>query len=440
MSSKYQQTWVLISLLVLAGCNFPSPTSEPPTETSGASLVEPSPAPSDLPASPAATSPATPQSAIASSTPSDQNLRIAYTDNGNLWALEIGSVATRLTAGGGINEVRLSDDGEWIAYVVRDPDQDTAQLHSVRFDGSSPQLLLDAASFDALYPLGPFVHYTISNFDFQPGTRTLLFNTRGVFEGPGLAKNDDLLAIDVMTGQINPLLARGEGGDFTVSPTGDQIAIVRSDSLGIVNVDGANLRSEVLTFTPVITYSEYFFYPLPVWSGASVVLPVPQQDPFFASEPGTVWSVNGEPQTLSRPDGDLFGPQREHPLVSPDGLSVAYFRAADAAGEQHLIIERLDTGEQTVYDTGLIQWKGWSPDSNRTVYTKGTGFDLYLGELGGPPAPLVPGTELRWINANKYLYMTGDPGGWTLTLGDLTGGAIPLATLSGAFDTFDFAE
>jgi hypothetical protein len=262
---------------------------------------------SEVPASPAATSPATAQVVVPTSEPEVQNIRIAYTDDGNLWALEIGSDPMQLTVNGGISDVRISDDGEWIAYVVQNPDQDTAELHSASFDGSSHQLLLNADSFDALYPLGPFIHYTLSSFEFLLDSHTLLFNTRGVFEGPGLAKNDDLLAIDVANGQIAPLLPRGDGGDFTASPSGDQIAIVRPDSLGFVNADGAGLRPEVLTFTPVITYSEYFFYPLPVWAGAEVVLPVPQQDPFFAGEPGTVWSVNGESQTLSRPDGDLFG-------------------------------------------------------------------------------------------------------------------------------------
>jgi hypothetical protein len=276
--------------------------------------------------------------------------------------------------------------------------------------------------------------------DFLPGSHTLLFNTRGVFEGPGLAKNDDLLAINAATGQFISLLPRGEGGDFTASPTGDQIALVRPNSLSFADSNGANLRSEVMTFNPVITYSEYFFYPLPVWADDSVVIAVPQQDPFFAEEPGSVWEVNVEPQILTRPDGDLFGPQREFPIVSPDGSKLAFFRAADAAGEQHLVIQELDNGDETIYDTGPIQWKGWGPDSNRMVYAKGTGFDLYLGELGAPPAPLAPGTGLRWINANEYLYVAGDPGGWTLMLGDLAGGTTPLAMLSGTFVTFDFAE
>ncbi len=428
--------------LTLAGCNLPTQTAEPATE-----LSEPRPttAPSEAPTSPEATAhttaPPTEEAAGVPTSPAQQNLRVVYTNDGNLWAMEIGSSPRQLTVSGDISEVRISDDGEWIAYTIRDSNEDTADLHSIRFDGSSSQLLLDEAGFDALYPLEGFIHTTLSSMDFLPRSHTLLFNTRGVFEGPGLAKNDDLLSINVETGQFTPLLPRGEGGDFTASPGGDQIAIMRPDSLSFVDSNGANLRSEVLTFTPVITYSEYFFYPLPVWADASIVMAVPQQDPFFAEEPGSVWDVNVEPQILTRPDGDLFGPQRQFPIVSPDGSKLAYFRAADAAGEQQLVIQQLDTGEQTIYDTGPIQWKGWGPESDRMVYTKGTGFDLYLGEPGAPPAPLAPGTGLRWINnTNEYLYVAGDPGGWTLMLGDLDGNTIPLAMLSGAFVTYDFAE
>jgi len=437
MSSKSRTLWAPVALagLFLAGCNLPAPSVEPATEVLDGSLVEPSPASSDAPTIAPATIPA---NSVVPTASAVQELRVAYTDDGNLWAVIKGLGPVQLTDTGGISDVRLSDDGEWIAYVVRDPDQDTADLHSIQFDGSSSQILLDEAGFDALYPLEGFVHSTLSSMDFLPGSHTLLFNTRGVFEGPGLAKNDDLLSINAETGQFTALLPRGEGGDFTASPTGNQIALARPDSLSFVDANGANLRPEVLTFSPVITYSEYFFYPLPVWSDGSVVLPVPQQDPFFAAEPATVWSVNGEAQVIAEPTDDLFAPQRELPIVSPDGMHLAYFRELDEPGEQQLVIERLDNGEQVIYDTGSLQWKGWGPDSYLFAYTKGSGLDLYLGDLLGEPEPLGSGTGLGWVNASEYLYLAGVPGSWTLTLADIEGNRMPLALISNG--VYDFAE
>ena len=442
MSIKSRQLWVPFGLagLIFAGCNFPTPTIETPTETVEAILTEPTLAPGETPASLPATPPATAQAAVLPTIPAMLNLRVAFTDDGNLWAVEEGLEPAQLTDTGGISEVRLSNDGQWIAYVVRGLDQDTAELHSIRFDGSNSQILLDAASFDALYPLESFVHYTLSNLDFLPGSHTLLFNTRGVFEGPGLAKNDDLLAIDVATGQITPLLARGVGGDFTVSPGGDRIAIVRPDSLGFVNADGTNLRSEVLTFSTVITYSEYFFYPLPVWSDSSVVVPIPQEDPFFAAEPGTVWHVNDVPQVIAQPDGDLFAPQSEVPIVSPGGGYLAFFEDAEEAGQQHLVIQGLSSGEQIIYDTGSIQWKGWAPNLRQFAYTKGSGLDLMLGDLLHEPRPLGPSTGLRWLNASEFLFLHGEPGNWALEHMDLQGGRSTLATSFGETVAYDFAH
>jgi len=440
MRSRRRFPWALVALLVLAGCNLPTPNAESPTQAAGTILVEPTLGSSAVPASPAPTAGATADVAVETSTPEPRNLRIAYTDGGNLWAFEIGSAPRQLTDRGGISEIRLSDDGEWIAYTIRDPAEDTAELHTIGFDGNNPQVLMDAAGFDALYPLEAFLHFTLSNFDFIPGSHTLLINTRGVFEGPGLAKNDDLLAVDVETGRIRPLLAPGSGGDFTASPTGDSIAIVRPDSIGFVNADGSDLRPEVLTFRPVITYSEYFFYPLPVWSGEAVVFPVPQEDPFFAEDSGTVWNINDVPQAIAQPDGDLFAPQRQLPIISPDGMHLAYLRTADEAGAQHLVIQRLDTGEENIYDTGSIQWKGWGPDSYLFSYTKGSGLDLYVGNLLSVSESLGSGAGLRWINASQYLYLSGAPGSWTLTLADKFGGTMPLAIPSGDFVVYDFAE
>ena len=440
MSSKSRTLWALVALvgLFVTGCNLPTQTVEPATEVPDSSLVEPSPASSEVPTNAPATVPATSEAEGVPTASVAQVLRVAYTDDGYLRAVEKGLGPVQLTDTGGISDVRISDDGEWIAYVVRDPDQDTADLHSVRFDGSSSRILLDEGSFDELYPLEGFIHTTLSTMDFLPGSHTLLFNTRGVFEGPGLAKNDDLLSINVETGQFTPLLPRGEGGDFTASPAGDQIALARPESLSFIDANGANLRPDVLSFSSVITYSEYFFYPLPVWSDGSVVLPVPQQDPFFAAEPGTVWSVNGEAQVLAEPTGDLFGPQRELPIVSPDGMHLAYFRELDGPGEQQLVIERLDNGEQVIYDTGSLQWKGWGPDSYLFAYTKGSGLDLYLGDLLGEPEALGSGTGLRWVNESEYLYLAGVPGSWTLTLADQAGNKMPLAIISNG--VYDFAE
>ena len=121
-------------------------------------------------------------------------------------------------------------------------------------------------------------------------------------------------------------------------------------------------------------------------------------------------------------------------------MKVVYFRAADAAGEQHLVIHRLDSGEQIIYDTGQLTWRGWAPDSIRFVYSKGTGLDLYLGELGAAPEYIASGSGLRWINENEYLFLRKNPDSWTLLRVDLSGLVAALANPGGDFVAYDFAD
>jgi len=299
-----------------------------------------------------------------------------------------------------------------------------------------------------LYPLEGFLRYTLADFRQIPGTHQVLFNTRGVFEGPGLAKSDDLLALDADTGALVRLLAPGEGGDFALSPDGSQLAIVRPDSIGFARSDGTDLRPEVLSYSPVLTFSEYFFYPRPVWSpeGDSVLVAIPGENPFAESPSGTIREVpadGGSASVLASISGDLFRPQGESALISPDGTTAAYLRAAVVSGEQDLLLYRPSSGESFTVATGTLQWKGWAPDSLHFAYTQGSGLDLFIGEVGAPSMPLGSAASLRWINDQQYLYLAGTPGDWNLTLGDLSEAALSLVDLAGsdgAFVPYDFAR
>ena len=432
-----------VSLLTLVAfalaCNLRGPApDEPELSDPATATAPPEDAQVELGQIAATLSPA-----AAPATPEPAPLRVAYTDGGDIWAVEVGSAPYQLTNSGGVTDVRISDDGEWIAYVIRDPNEDTAELRATQFDGSQEHVLLSPADFDALHPLNDFVHYTLSNMDFLPGSYQLLFNTRGVFQGPGLAKSDDLLSVNVENAQVSVLLPPGEGGDFTASPSGERLAIVQPDNVGFVDADGSNPNPGALTFPWVITYSEYFFYPLPVWTGDKVIVPVPSEDPFFGSGGGSVWDLPSEPgdaQTLAAPAGDLFWPQREEPLISPDGSYAATFQDAESEGEMYLVLHELSSGTETIYDTGFISWKGWAPDSIRFAYTKAGGLDLWKGELGAGPVPIGSGTSPRWVNSEEFLYLAGVPTNWTLSLADVLGNTMALASPAGDFVAFDFAN
>jgi hypothetical protein len=369
---------------------------------------------------------------------------MVFVDGGDAWYTDGRGTARRLTDGGGISEVFLSDDAQWAALLLRDPQLDTAELQVVRTDAPARRTLMRAEDFDRLHPLEGFLHITPSRLAFIPGTHTLLFNSRAVFEGPGLAKFDDLFSLDVESGALTPLLPAGSGGDFWFSPDASRLALVRPGSIGVIGVDGSNPVLQSLTFPPVITYSEYAYYPLPVWSPDSSLLrvAVPDHDPFAPSPGGAVWNIpaGGEsPVRLREISGDLFRPQAAAPLISPDLAWLAFTRETTSPGVSELIILSLADGAETVYDRGAIQWMGWAPDSRRFIYSRPGGASLQLGELGSEPSVLPAGTGLQWLEGATYLFLSGAPGSWSIVLGRLDAPAIPLVSPAGDFVSFDAA-
>ena len=431
---------------LLAACNYPGPAASP-TADALAATAEALPAGSATPSATPSPLPPTP-SPSPSATPPPPVLHIVYVEDNDLWALEPGAAPDRLTSSGNIGDVRLASDGELVVYVVRDANFEFVEMRSIGFDGTGDRLLLGSDTLGTLYPLEGFLRYTLSDFTLVPGTHQVLLNTRGVFEGPGLAKSDDLLAVDADSGALSMLLAPGQGGDFTLSPDGTQLAIVRATSVSFARSDGTNLRSEVLTFGLVQTFSEYFFYPKPIWSaeGDSVLVAIPGDNPFAESPSGTIRLVPaavGSPSVLASISGDLFRSQGEAQLISPDGTTVAYLRAGPLTGEEELVLYRHGTGESFTVATGTLQWKGWAPDSLHFAYTQGSGLDLFIGEVGAPSMPLGSAASLRWVDDQQYLFLAGSPGDWTLTLGDLSAPALALVDLAGSggsFAPYDFAR
>ncbi len=51
-----------------------------------------------------------------------------------------------------------------------------------------------------------------ANLQWIPGTHTLTFTTRELFEGPGMLLNNDLIAVDADSGSWNMRLMPGQGG------------------------------------------------------------------------------------------------------------------------------------------------------------------------------------------------------------------------------------
>lgn len=377
-------------------------------------------------------------------TPSgSEGLRIAYTSAGNVWIIVGENPPRQLSHTQHADRVLLSSDGAVVAYAHNNVNADVFELRVVNADGSGDRLILDQAAFDALYPLDSAHHFLPSQMTFLSGTHRLLFNTQAAFEGPGYIKNDDVLSIDMDTESLKRLLAPGSGGDFYPSPDGTKLAIIQADRIGLADSDGSNLHPNLLTFAMVMTYSEFTFYPEPVWSldSSHFAVVIPSEDPLAPNPTSTVWilSVDGSPPAQTAfIDGQSFFPQAfGAPVIAPDLSKIAFMRSGSEQNEGHLVIADEDGSGEIVYSTGNLRWIGWSPDSSAFAFSVGP-KDLKLGATGEPPLPLGNGMQFRWVNSEDYLFLTGNRGDWALMIGSVRAAVEEIVRPVGDYIAYDF--
>jgi hypothetical protein len=377
-------------------------------------------------------------------TPSgSEGLRIAYTSAGNVWIIVGEDPPRQLSHTQHADRVFLSSDGAVVAYAHNDVDAGVFELRVVNADGSDDRLILDQAAFDALYPLDSARHFLPSQMIFLSGTHRLLFNTQAAFERPGYIKNDDVLSIDVDTESLKRLLAPGSGGNFYPSPDGTKLAIIQADRIGLADSDGSNLLPKLLTFAEVMTYSEFTFYPEPVWSPDSshFAVVIPSKDPLATNPTSTVWilSEDGSPPTKTAIlDGQSFFPQAfGAPVIASDLSKIAFIRSGSEQNEGHLVIADEDGSSEIVYSTGNLRWIGWSPDSSAFAYSVGP-KDLKLGAIGELPLPLGDGIQFRWVNSEDYLFLTRNRGDWALMIGCVGAAVEEIVRPVGDIIAYDF--
>jgi Tol biopolymer transport system component len=405
--------------------------------------------------------------------PASTELRVAFVNvteyGNNVWLWTEGEKeAAPLTKDGGVSDVRISDDGEIVAFTRGDG------LWMVGSDGTEERELVSAEDFSAMEPREPSESGVVLNrFDWIPGTHLLAFNTRLQME-VGLVLNDDLHLVNADTqGQI-ALLPPGEGGEFTYSPDGRQLAIVTRGSISLAAADGSN-RREVFTYTPVATHSEAPYYARPVWAADSSALRVaiPPVDPYAQPSPSTsVWHIpaDGTPASLI---GNIATGQTRESIFSPNLRFVAHLHLDQSDptsypiasllitslddGETALYYPEMDTGTQVTLDSGekiteypaASLFYGWAPDSQHFAFLANVDPALppqaLIGQLGVDAAPIYSDAEvvidLRWVDADRYLFLAKGPKGWDILLGHLQFGGLITSVAAVVDDppAYDFA-
>ena len=151
-------------------------------------------------------------------------LRLVFTNrDGNLLTWEEGGSPVTVVNSGDANDAVLSPDGEWITFTRTSADYIDISLWAIRFDGTNEHVLVNHSEFMGM-PLHPAISSaTVSTIapwmmKFVPGTHTLAFMTRPIFEGPGFFDNKDLWLVNVETSNRSASAGSRPGWSLLLQP------------------------------------------------------------------------------------------------------------------------------------------------------------------------------------------------------------------------------
>ena len=363
----------------------------------------------------------------------DNGRLIVFTRDNGLWAInDDGSQERFLTTGINENYLSISEDGTVIAFVK------DRELWAINSDGSQERVLVSESDFAAMPPVDPGVR--LGQIYWIPCTHQLLFDTQPMYEN-GIYFNDDLYLVDADTLLLKNLFPPGTGGRVFFSPNGQQMALVTPGSIALANYDGSSPQT-VLTYWPISTGSSYPFYPRPIWSAdsQSLYVAIPPNDPLYDyPDPTALWSLpvySGEAIKLAE-----FRAAWGESSVAPDLSLIAYptiIREGENISWTLHIIQPDGTGIASFPERVLVNWL---PDS--THFTFRSNGALYVGDLSGESVPII-GVEreilsLFWIDSTHFLlYHRDETGLEKLSLGTIGGELIIIA--QGKIETYAIAR
>src|SRR5574339_639557 len=220
---------------------------------SNVGILSPSPTPGSV-------ATALPSPAAASS--NESWLAVAFVKDGNiqLWDESTGQTQTIVNTGDVI-AVTMSDDGQVIDFLRRSVVQRTVDewfeqsaLWAVDRNGGNPRELVSAESLRQRLNAAERDSTNIPQMGWVPGTHRLLFSGWRYIvqaEGESHAIPEGLYLVDADARTDTILVPAGNNLRFVLSPDGGQVALMSPNSLGFINVDASNPRSDVLTYAEV---------------------------------------------------------------------------------------------------------------------------------------------------------------------------------------------
>ncbi|MCW5877837.1 MAG: hypothetical protein KIS80_03085 [Anaerolineales bacterium] len=394
-------------------------------------------------------------------------LSIAYIKDGDIWLWVEGTGRRQLTTDGDARDLRISDDGCRVAYAreVANPNYDPSEpdeydlrlreleeLWMVFSDGTGQQQLASVEQFprphDDYQTPGVwqvredgFMDTTLYHFMWQSGGVKVAFSTAAAFDGPGPFPHQDVYLVDTETLEFTPLLPVGRGGNFVFSPDGAQLAFAAADRIGVLNVDGSDLRDSLFSFAPILTYTEGRYYPHLYWTQTGdLVFALPPVDalaelflPEGPSSDTILWylPLDGAPAFEA-------GAIQTAPLVgwvtvtfSPDLGRIAYLRSMGQpqlyqAPPRELVIALSNGSQESAsFSYPQILFGDWAPDNQRFIYSyEEDGLHFVISNVDGdlhlpvdmPSLPQVYSSVLNWVSDDVIALSLAVAGGTELYL------------------------
>ena len=306
------------------------------------------------------------------------DLRVVYEKSGNLWAWT-GSSISQITSGGPDSRPRLSADGKLVAF------QRGAELWVVEISGQNPRKLYGEAG---ALPL---------QFEFAPSGHKVYFTSVASDGTPRF----DLNLADADGNSARPLLAAGQGGEFTFLSDGSQLALVQPDKIIVARADG--MGAQVVHQFPPTKGPKGDYLPHIAWMdngyGFKTVIPgKPARFMFIMAAGGQVAQLAEFPAAP---------PSISDTYIAPDGSKLMYLKEQGGNFELHVI--DASTADKTYFGYARDKFGilGWTPDSRNMLFWIDDPRRTWMA-AGDNQSPLSDGTyaaAVTWVDANTYLFL-----------------------------------
>jgi putative hemolysin len=318
-------------------------------------------------------------------------LRVAYSGDGHIMLWTEGEGARQVAEAMNVEQVRISYDGQVIAYTSRNS-HGFCEIWSVNADGTNHRRLVGEDYVQNILPA-----QSHESFNFAPASHTLYFAT----------DQYDLHRVNADSGSLGLVIEAGQGGFFTFSPDGQWLTVYHPREMILAQSTGSAARV-IYEWSPEVSVSTTG--PEVIWAPDSAgfrLITLTDQEGDQNSM--TVWyfPVNGNPIEQWSYTGPYGG------TLSPDGRTVVYLNDRNEPIEVHVISE---DGTDTIFGSYASQsyfnlhFLGWAPDSQHFLLNMSKDGRLqvpYLCAVGEQPVKLTDTDDAHavvWIDAQHVLF------------------------------------